>query len=335
MNFRTLDLNLLRVFDAVMQERHVTRAAVLLAMTQPAVSNALRRLRDATGEDLFVPGPTGVTPTPRAQALWPTVREALASVRELLDPQAFDPRRNDRVFTLSMADATATVLLPALMKHVQSERLAVRLRAEPLTTRDPRAQLERGGAELAVGFFPEVLRALAAAGDQADLVHAPLYASRFVCVMRRGHPLARRPVLSLDDYAGAEHLRVNFAGRHHGFVDEALAGLGRRRRVALTLGHFSGVAETLQQSDLVAVLPLCYVAAAGATPPLAVRDLPLPLPVKRVDMLWHRRHAGDPGHRWLRQTLITAASTVALSMDRTVTAKRGKGTTAMRSPRRV
>ena len=116
MNFSTLDLNLLRVFDTVMVERNVTRAAARLATTQPAVSNALRRLRDALGDELFTPGPTGVTPTLHAQAMWPAVRVAMDSLRSVFDPQAFDPTTDERCFTLAMADATAAVLVPPILQ---------------------------------------------------------------------------------------------------------------------------------------------------------------------------------------------------------------------------
>ena len=120
MNFRTLDLNLLRIFDVVMTERSVTRAAERLAMTQPAVSNALRRLREATEQDLFTPTPTGVTPTRQAQALWPSVRAALDSLREVFEPQDFDPRRDAHGFTLAMADATAAVIVPPLVRALDA-----------------------------------------------------------------------------------------------------------------------------------------------------------------------------------------------------------------------
>ncbi|MGZ5131855.1 MAG: LysR family transcriptional regulator, partial [Caldimonas sp.] len=115
MNFRTLDLNLLRVFAAVMVERNVTRAAARLAMTQPAVSNALRRLREALGDELFVTVPSGVVPTAQAEAVWPDVHAALERLSQALDPQGFDPTRDERSFTMAMADATATVLMPAFI----------------------------------------------------------------------------------------------------------------------------------------------------------------------------------------------------------------------------
>ena len=126
MNFRTLDLNLLRVFGAVMVERNVTRAAAQLAMTQPAVSNALRRLREATGDELFVTVPAGVLPTAQAEALWPEVRAALDGLRHAFDPQGFEPTRDERSFALAMADATATVLMPALIGALVGRQRAQR-----------------------------------------------------------------------------------------------------------------------------------------------------------------------------------------------------------------
>ena len=162
MNFRTLDLNLLRVFAAVMLERNVTRAAAQLAMTQPAVSNALRRLREATGDELFVTVPSGVVPTAHAADMWPHVEAALGRLSQALDPQGFDPTRDARIFTLAMADATATVLMPAFVDTLLRERARAEVRVLPLSSRDPRPQLEQGAADLAVGFFPDVAAALAA-----------------------------------------------------------------------------------------------------------------------------------------------------------------------------
>jgi DNA-binding transcriptional LysR family regulator len=303
-NFRTLDLNLLRVFDTVMAERHVTRAAEKLAMTQPAVSNALRRLRESIGEELFVPSSTGVVPTPHASALWPAVREALGSLRDAFDPPAFDPQTADRRFTLAMADATAAVLMPPLVAQLEAERWQVRFQVEPLATRDPRALLERGAFDAAVGFFPDVQRTLAAAAGEAECVLDPMYDCAYVCVMRRDHALAADGALTLDAYCAATHLRVSFAGRAHGFVDEALARLGRSRRVALVVNHFSTAAQVLRTSDLVAVFPRSYLPASGVADELAVRALPFAMPTIEIGALWHRRHERDAAHRWLRRTLL-------------------------------
>ena len=186
MNFRTLDLNLLRVFDIVMVERNVTRAAARLAMTQPAVSNALRRLRQATRDELFIPASTGVTPTEQAQALWPSVRAALQGLREAFEPQGFDPRRDARSFVLAMADANAALMVPLLVDTLQAGQARIDLRLLPLATRDPRPLLEQGQADIALGFFPEVAAALAAEGPAGATRLQRLYGCEYVCVMRRG-----------------------------------------------------------------------------------------------------------------------------------------------------
>lgn len=305
MNFRTLDLNLLRVFDAVMVERNVTRAAEHLAMTQPAVSNALRRLREAIGEELFVPGSTGVTPTPHAVALWPGVREAMTGLRELFDPQGFDAALDERRFTLAMADATAAVVLPPLLAAF--ERTRVSLQVEPLTTRDPRAMLERGGIDAAVGFFPDVARALVASLGEGESVLEALYDCDYVCVMRRGHPLASQQPLTLDDYCAGSHVRVSFAGRPHGFVDEKLAALGRSRRVALMLGQYAAAVQVLCRTDLLGVLPRRFVEASGAAEALHVTALPFEMPRVEIGLLWHRRHEREAAHRWLRERIVQSA----------------------------
>jgi DNA-binding transcriptional LysR family regulator len=321
MNFRTLDLNLLRVFGAVMVERNVTRAAAHLAMTQPAVSNALRRLREAIGDELFVTIPGGVLPTAQAEALWPDVRAALDGLRQAFDPQVFEPTRDERSFTLAMADATATVLMPALIGALAGRHARSDLRVLPLASRDPRPLLESGSADLALGFFPEVAAELAREGARAATALESLYACEYVCVLRRDHPLAAKPELSLDAYCGAEHVRVSFAGRPRGFVGEALAALGRGRRVALTVHQFATAARVVHESDLLTVLPRSFVPASGFGAGLAIRAVPFELPRIEVGMLWHLRHERDPAQRWLRETVEEVVKSLAIG------APRGRATT--------
>jgi len=307
MNFRTLDLNLLRVFDAVMAEGSLTRAAGGLAMTQPAVSHALRRLREAVGKDLFVRVAHGVKPTPHAEALWPQVRAALGALRQALAPGDFDPRRDAVQLRLAMADATAAMLAPALAAHIEREQALVNLRVLPLTTRDPRRLVESGDAELAVGFFPELVTTIVAQGQDSHLHHARLYESRYVCVMRKQNPMAGR-ALTLDDYCDAHHLLVSFSGRPHGYVDQALAALGRQRRVVLTVNQFFTAGRVVARSNLLTVLPEGFVEATGYADELVVRELPMALQPVHVEMIWHLRHDGDPAHRWLRGLLQQAAA---------------------------
>jgi DNA-binding transcriptional LysR family regulator len=173
----------------------------------------------------------------------------------------------------------------------------------PLASRDPRPLLANGGADLALGFFPEVAAELAAEGSRATATLEPLYACEYVCVMRREHELAAGAALSLDDYCAAEHVRVSFAGRPRGFVDEALASRERTRRVVLTVNQFATAARVVHDSDLLSVLPRSFVAASGLAEGLVARAVPFDLPRIEVGMLWHRRHERDPAQRWLRETV--------------------------------
>ena len=182
-----------------------------------------------------------------------------------------------------MADATATVLMPAFIDTLLRERALADVRVLPLSSRDPRPQLEQGAADIAVGFFPDVAAALAAEGAQATIALDPLYTCEYVVVMRRDHALAARPGLSLDDYCAARHVRVSFAGRPRGFVDEALAREGRERRVMLTVNQFSTAARVVHESDLLTVLPRSFVPASGLADGLAVRPFPGSLPPIEVE----------------------------------------------------
>ena len=307
LNFRTLDLNLLRVFDVVMAERNLTRAAERLSITQPAVSNALKRLRKSVGEDLLTRAPSGVKPTPRAEALWPEVRSALGNLHAALAPGEFDPQTDAASFRIAMADATAALYLPPLVSHIEHSRALTDLRVLPLATRDPGAMLERGDADLAIGYFPETVAALATQGAESPLRHAQLHESEYVCVMREGHPLADRE-LTLDAYCAANHVLVSFSGRPHGLVDQALAPLDRKRRIVLTVNQYFTAGRVVAQSDLLTVLPASLVGATGCSEQVVTRPLPMHLAGMHVAMLWHLRHDRSSAHRWLRARLLEAAA---------------------------
>lgn len=306
MNFQTLDLNLLRVFDAVMAERSITRAADRLALTQPAVSNALKRFREAVGEELLTREAYGMKPTPYAERLWPQVRAALGRLREAFGQPGFDLRTANANFRIATADASAATLLPSVIAEIERDEAQVNLRVLPLTTRDPRGLLERDEVDVAVGYFPEAVAALVADGADATLRHQRLHQSEYVCVMRRDHPLAKAP-LTLDAFCQAHHLLVSFSGRPHGFVDQALIALGRSRRIVLTVNQFFTAGRVVARSDLLTVLPATFVAATGAQAALVERPLPLRLARIHVEMVWHLRHDDEPAHQWLRARLVDAA----------------------------
>ncbi|MFM2400251.1 MAG: hypothetical protein RL341_2408 [Pseudomonadota bacterium] len=303
MNFRTLDLNLLRVFDAVMAENSLTRAAQALSMTQPAVSNAVARLRDALADPLFIRNAHGVTPTPRAQRLWPQVREALAQLRDAIEPPAFDAATSRANFRLAMADATAALIMPPLVTAVVNAAPNVNLRVLPLTTRDPRRLLEDGEVDCAVGYFPSASAALVAQGADAAFRHQRLYESRYMCVMRRGHTLAQQE-LTLDAFCAAQHLLVSFSGRPFGFVDEALAALNRQRRILLTVNQFFTAGRVVAQTDLLTVLPETFFEVTGYSGELVMRPLPFAISDVHVDVFWHRRNDRVPAQQWLREVMF-------------------------------
>jgi DNA-binding transcriptional LysR family regulator len=310
MNFRTLDLNLLRVFDVVMTERSLTRAAQTLSMTQPAVSNAMKRLRDAIGDDLVVRSGYGVEPTAKALALWPTVRDSLASLQAHISPDPFDPKTTPHSFTLALADSTAAMLMPHLVREIESLGSKISIRSVPLTTRDPRRLLEASAFDLAVGYFPGAVAAIVASEQHQSNSEAPnhfghtrLYSGEYVCVMRKGHRLAKRHALTLDEYCTAHHLLVSFSGRPFGLVDEALASINRKRLIVLTVNQFFTAGRVVIESDLLAVLPRHFLSSTGIEQDLAVFDLPFDVAPVHIDMVWHTRNQKNTAHQWLRSTV--------------------------------
>jgi DNA-binding transcriptional LysR family regulator len=309
---RTFDLNLLKVFDAVMAERSLTRAATELRLTQPAVSNALRRLRETLGDELLVRRGRTLEPTPRGQELWPAVREALQTLQGSLLPKVFEPSQARDTFVLTLADATAAELMPGLVRALAERAPGVSLRVVPLTTRDPRRVLDEGGADLAIGHFPAVLTDLTAraqAGAPPTFLHHRLFVSDYVCVMRRAHPLAQGE-LTIDRFCAANHLLVSFSGRAYGFIDEALQSLQRKRRVVLTVNQFFTAGKVVVQSDLLTVLPRHFVNVTGFAEQLVIRELPFTVAPIQVDALWHQRLDSASGHAWLRQQVTALGRNV-------------------------
>ncbi len=308
-SFRTLDLNLLRVFDEVMTERSLTRAAQKLSITQPAVSNALQRFREAMGDELIKRSGREMAPTPRALALWPAVRDALRQLQEVITPSSFIPAEANTTFVLAMADATAAKLMPGLVEIMDRDAPGISIRVVPLTTRDPRRLLDAETVDLAIGYFPAAfadLTARAQAGEAVAFAHQRLYSGEYVCVMRREHPLASEP-LTLDRYCAARHMLVSFSGRPFGFVDEALALLGRERRIVLTVNQFFTAGKVVAHSNLLTVLPRHFVSVTGFADQLVPRELPYPVPTVQVDALWHHRVHRVSAHEWLRATISTVA----------------------------
>jgi DNA-binding transcriptional LysR family regulator len=295
-----------------MAEKSLTKAARNLSITQPAVSNALRRLRETLGDDLVRREGHGITPTPFALMLWPNVRQALDQLQTALVPQLFIPAEALNAFVLAMADATAAELMGGLAQELEHHAPKVSIRVLPLTTRDPRNLLNEGVVDLALGYFPAVLADLTAKAQSGEAVafeHQRLYDGEYVCVMRSGHPLAQKNI-TLDEFCDARHLLVSFSGRPYGFTDEALASMGRHRRVVMTVNQFFTAGRVVVNSDLLTVLPKHFVPTTGIADELFMCDLPFKVPTLHVDALWHRRKQAQSDHVWLRQVLIQIAHDV-------------------------
>jgi DNA-binding transcriptional LysR family regulator len=242
------------------------------------------------------------------------VRQALAALEAAVMPETFDVSKAQATFRLAMADATAALWLPALMRSIESEAPGVNIRMMPLTTREPRPMLLRGDIDLAVGFFPGVAAQLSYETG-SPIRHERLYSGQYVCVMRKDHPLAKGK-LELDDYCKANHLLVSFSGRAHGLVDEALAQINRERRILLTVNQFFTAGRVVANSDLITVLPKHLIASTGTAEALVWRELPFQLPAVHLDMLWHERDGRSPTHRWLRKHLETMAHSAQPKAER-------------------
>jgi DNA-binding transcriptional LysR family regulator len=296
MNLGAFDLNLLIVFDAVMQERSVTRAGSRIGLSQPAMSHALNRLRYMLKDELFVRAPEGMMPTPRAEELAQPLRNALSEMQLALEPATFDPAASDRGFVLAVNNYAAVVLASPLVAAVSAAAPAVRLDLRPSGTLDIVDRLDRGDLDLAIGSMDSPGERFAA---------APLLEDPFVVVMRRDHPAGRRK-LSAAGFAALPHLEISSSGEDTGFIDGWLAESGLVRRVALRAPYLSA-APILVQSDMVASLSRRIAQEFVRNHPLQIREPPYDAPQVRTIMLWHRRLNRQPAHRWLREIILSVS----------------------------
>ena len=285
-----LDLNLLVTLDALLAEHNVTRAAERLHLAQPTVSVQLARLREVLGDPLLLPGPRGMRPTARADALREPLRSALESLTQAIAPSTpFDPAQASQTWRVSASDyGASTIMQPALAglrSAAPGTRLAMLEMNPPMLAR----QLEQGDLDLAFHISEEA---------SSNLRRRSMFVERYVLAGRRGHPrLKRHPTLA--QFYKLEHAIVSPAGGgFHGVTDTVLAGLGMTRRVALSVPHFLFLASALASTDLVALVPSRLVLG---NPVLQVVEPPIEVPGFEMLMLWHERVHRDQAHQWLRE----------------------------------
>jgi DNA-binding transcriptional LysR family regulator len=274
-NYEKVDLNLLRVFDAVMTELNVTRAANRLHMTQPAVSNALKRLRYLLDDELFIKAPSGVRATPKAIQVWQPLRDALVQIRQTLEPTQFEAATATASFRIAMNDFTANLVLPKLVSLIETMAPAIDIRTMPTTYINAPMLLEQAEIDLAIGVF---------ANPGSRLRSQALLTSPFVCIMQRGHPLASQKI-TLEQYVQAKHLLVTLSGESTGLIDPLLQERGLKRRIALTVNQFAAAPRIVVQSDLIAVLPLRIVQLSGLAEQLYLTPPPIELAPTTLQMM--------------------------------------------------
>ncbi|HME23393.1 MAG TPA: LysR family transcriptional regulator [Acetobacteraceae bacterium] len=293
MNWNTFDLNLLLVFEAVMQERNLTRAGRRLGMSQPAVSHALARLRHTLNDELFVRGPDGMQPTPRAERMAEPVHAALQELQVTLAADEFDPAQASRTFAVSANNHAARAVIPGLVRRVAAVAPSVLLDVQPVGMRHVLDQLDDGSVELALTTLTE-------GGDRFKCVG--LLEDDYVVLFSSDHSAAAEPDMSIERFAGLPHISITSSGDDAQFIDQSLAELGLARSV-YTMIPLHSVVSVLVGSNAVAVVPRLVAVDLIAVCALTMRALPFRSPRVALSMIWHRRLDNHAAHRWLRGTL--------------------------------
>jgi DNA-binding transcriptional LysR family regulator len=291
MNVAGLDLNLLRVFDAVLRTRSVTGAAAQLGLTQPAVSNALARLRGAFGDALFLRAGQSMEPSPFARELAEPVRQALALLDSALaHGPGFDPANSARLFRFYMSDLGQIEFLPPLVERLRGHAPQVRLEGVGMEPGDVADALGSGAIDLAMGFLP---------GLGPPVRRRSLFRDPYVCLVRAGHPAQ---TLTRKRFLESAHAVVSYRGGHR-VVEEALERAGLGPRIVLRVPHFTVVPMVLERTDLILTLPARVARVYEGRGRFRTLALPLAIPAAEVAIHWHERFDADPGNRWLREQL--------------------------------
>jgi len=303
MNLQAIDLNLLVAFEALMDERHVTRAAKRVGLSQPAMSNALSRLRRTFDDPLLVRTPGGMTPTPAAQALIEAVREALSRLRAALEEKpAFNPAASRRAFHVLTNDYAEIVLLAPMVGKLrkQAAGVSIRVHRPPNVFQAPSRTALSDSYDLAIGFFPDALSLDASVRSEV------LFEEDNVCIAAGNHSSIKSRI-SIRQYANERHAAVFYKSEGPGVIDTILAQKGLTRHLAVLAPHFASVPFIVAESDLIATVPRRLAVRFSKELKLQVLPVPFTIPPFRLSMLWHERVDSDPAHAWLRGLVVETA----------------------------
>jgi len=297
MDLTSIDLNLLKLFDALVRERSVTQAGRRLRLSQPAASRALGRLRGMLGDRLVVRGKSGLELTPRAELLSGPVAKLLDDARGIVSPGTFDPATATGRIRIAALDHLSLLIAPGLMarfeRHAPSLSIDI---AQPAG--DNISLVERGTVDLALGVFEAL---------PSSLLQRTLYKDEFACILRRGHPAVRHGI-SLERYAALRHIAVTVSGVGESTVDAALSSRSLNRRIVMRVPHFLVGGMMVAESDMILTLPRRLANRLAASLPLQVLDAPLRLAPIAPTMIWHERLHSDPAHSWIRQQVVDVAA---------------------------
>jgi len=303
MKLRSLDLNLLVVFDAIYRERSVTRAAARVGLSQPATSNALARLRGYLKDELFLRGRDGLRPTPRAVELAPRLHALLVDLEHVLEIQEFVPETAQRTVRIAAVDYFSVVIMPTLARILKREAPGIRVQIGPSVGRSLEA-LDQGEIDFACGAFDDLPDRFGS---------ARLIEERYSCLLRKEHPLAKKK-LTKRRYANADHILMSPIGGSRGFVDRELAEAGLRRRVSLVVNHFAAAPPIVAANDLILTAPTILLNLLRTSRHVVV-DCPVDTPVdfRFHELVWHDKLSRHPGQIWLREAIIRAGREVSES----------------------
>ncbi len=291
-DLRRIDLNLLVILDALLSEQHVTRAAERLHLSQPAVSHALARLRDLLGDPLLVRAGSGLVPTARALELVAPLAEALAQVQSLLAPNTFDPASARRTFRLAMSDYGAAIILPGLIRTLRAEAPGIDLQISHASREGMVEGLLNGDIDLAAGVLPEL---------PGELCSTPLFEERYVCLLDR-QGLPADGVLDLQTYLSRPHVLLEMRGSGTPEIERTLTALRERRRVAVSLPHWSVAPQFISGTDLILTVASRALKDVDDDSLIVV---PPPFEIAPFTFVsaWHKRRGGDQALNWLNRRI--------------------------------
>jgi DNA-binding transcriptional LysR family regulator len=306
-NLRSIDLNLLVVLDVLLVERHVSRTALRLHMSQPAVSHALARLRSLLDDPLFTRQGGGLAPTIRAMELSKPLAEALAQIRTVLGPDSFDPGRTRHTFRLAMSDYGAEIVLPKLLRDLRRSAPHIDLAVTQLSREGMLAGVMDGDIDLGLGVFPIL----------PEQIHSELLLNdEYACLVDRATLLPSTQSIDLESYLARPHALVAVHGEASTEIDEAIHAAGQARRVALIIPHWSVAPKTIAGTDLILTVARTSLKSSLQDNRLIVLPPPIPLPAIPFSQISHKRRRSDPALRWLREMIVASTPSYPPSASR-------------------